>query len=745
MRVFKIRTESFDYYFREELTEPGSAGEALAKFVGNDAKELWGDTPDGLSLVELFHARKGKPRREIYALDMVFAAPKSLSVQWAIETETRAQQIVQAHTQAVAAAVTYLEMVDLCRRVSNQVLGSTGVAGARFTHFTSRNADPHLHSHVVIGNASTFEDLGPAALDVGRLTRIGPALEVVYRAELTRGLKDLLGLDLVGPQLGTLFINGQPPEYVSFFSSRRQEVMAAAGERASARKRQIATLLTRKEKSIQDLNSLRQYWKRSLEDISLGPAPRIRPREVLVGEELLRGGGIYLSPVPDPFHSEICFQALLEPNLALEQRLVAAAEVFKISPCPSQIIPQGRDRYCGRLSATTQDFNYVGLSIKERTSELDPFSPPFGRFLLPRSDAERRLFQSLGLLGDSTDHVVRRSALEMGSLSRLAPSQITELIERGLVVEVRENRTIASVMLDFRDELVVREGELLRIEIDSDKVLRVFGATSEIHAMALAHFEDTTAANCQGAPLSSHFPVLEVGSAAVKDSILSAARSADAGSLIRLGRSWVLPGEALSVYLSSGFRSGILSSPGDSPDVVRFSDVELGEIELPMSRIRWATNISIAVCEPKFAPGGVERATPRGGVTLYAKGGGVDVLIPKAHILSMFDRYSGRDLGEVRCISEATLASLTGDIESAWRARIHDSADTGYDRSRLRQMSEQVSLHKALLEVAETYFPRIDDDWEAHRRRLRPGHEMSGMDKNLRPRERAGSFALPPR
>lgn len=742
MRVFKIRTESFDYYFRQELTDDHSVGEADSKFVGNDAKEFWNDTPDALSLVDLFHRRKGKPRREICALDMVFAAPKSLSVQWAIETETRSEQIVQAHTRAVGAAVTYLEMVDLCRRVSNQARASTGVAGARFTHFTSRNADPHLHSHVVIGNASTFEDLGAAALDVGRLTRIGPALEVVYRTELTRELKELLGLDLRGPQLGTLFLAGQPPEYVTSFSSRRNEVLDAAGEGASAHRRQIAALSTRRQKSVQDLNLLRESWRRSLEDISHGPIPRPRSREAHVGEKLLSGGGVYLSPVPDPFHSEICFQALTKPSLTLEQRLAAAAEVFEISPRPSQVAPQARDRYCGVLSATTEGYNYADLSLKERSGEPRPSSLS-KRFLLPRSDAERRLFQSLGLLGDSTSHIVRRSALEMGSLSRLAPSQITGLVERGIVTGVRENRSIASEMLDVHREPAENTNELLRIEIDSNKIVRVFGTMAEIHAGALAHFEGITKANCQDTGyLSRPLLALEVDSVAVKESILRAARGASGVSLVRLGRSHVLAGEALRLYLSSGTRSGILLSPGDSPDLVRFADLELGEIELPRNRIRWATSLSIGVASA-YRSG--EEARSPGGVTCHIDGGGMDVLIPKVHISSMFDRYPQGDLVVSRCISEATVADMVGANENAWRTRIHNIADSPYDRLRLRQMSEQVSLHKALLEMAGTYFPRIDDDREEHRRHFRLGHEMSGGVKYLSQRERAVSLGLSPR
>jgi hypothetical protein len=67
---------------------------------------------------------------------------------------------------------------------------------------------------------------------------------------------------------GIAEIRGFDPDHLRAFSTRRQEILEAAGEGASARARQIATLATREAKA-RDLTteSLRDLWRQKAEEI----------------------------------------------------------------------------------------------------------------------------------------------------------------------------------------------------------------------------------------------------------------------------------------------------------------------------------------------------------------------------------------------------------------------------------------------------------------------------------------------
>jgi conjugative relaxase-like TrwC/TraI family protein len=142
-----------------------------------------------------------------------------------------------------------------------EFLHGSGYLAAAYVHRSSRNGDPQLHTHVLIANATQGPD--------GKWTRLyHPAIYdhaktagYLYEAHLRHELSRSLGVRWQGVNNGIAEIAGFADEHLRAFSTRRAEILEAAGADASARARQVANLSTRsaKEKDLTQ-ESLRERW-----------------------------------------------------------------------------------------------------------------------------------------------------------------------------------------------------------------------------------------------------------------------------------------------------------------------------------------------------------------------------------------------------------------------------------------------------------------------------------------------------
>ena len=117
-----------------------------------------GDTRDARVVGEVL---TGSPRANVVGYDMVFAAPRPISVLLALD-EGSAPAVVAAHRTSVAAAMNYLE--ERAVLVRTQVAGERYDFAARwqsvvaFTHGVNRHGEPHLHDHVLVGSRPADEE-----------------------------------------------------------------------------------------------------------------------------------------------------------------------------------------------------------------------------------------------------------------------------------------------------------------------------------------------------------------------------------------------------------------------------------------------------------------------------------------------------------------------------------------------------------------------------------------------------------
>src|SRR5690606_27155995 len=159
-------------------------------------------------------------RRVFY--DFTFSPPKSVSV----VALMRDSRIVALHDQAVRTAMRELERyaetrVRKGRQDTERITGN--VVGAAFRHDTSRELDPHLHTHCVVLNA-TFDPVERRwkALQAAGMYRAQKLAEAVYYHELSNGLA---GLGYAVERNARDFeIKGVPASVVARFSKRRHQI-----------------------------------------------------------------------------------------------------------------------------------------------------------------------------------------------------------------------------------------------------------------------------------------------------------------------------------------------------------------------------------------------------------------------------------------------------------------------------------------------------------------------------------------
>ena len=273
----KVAEGAEDYYSGEGEEAGQWVGDAaeylgLEGEVGEDqlVAMLTGRNPvDGEPLVGM----RGVPANgSVPGFDLTFSAPKSVSLLWGLGGAEVAAEVKAAHREAVQAALGYMQR-EACwtRRGAggSEFLKGEGYLAAAYLHRSSRNGDPQLHTHVLVANATKAD---------GRWTRLyHPAIydhattaSYLYEAHLRDELSRRLGVEWQQTRKGIAEIEGFADEHLRAFSTRRAEILEAAGENASAASRQVATLATRKPKDL-DISKveLRQRWRSKAEEIDL--------------------------------------------------------------------------------------------------------------------------------------------------------------------------------------------------------------------------------------------------------------------------------------------------------------------------------------------------------------------------------------------------------------------------------------------------------------------------------------------
>jgi conjugative relaxase-like TrwC/TraI family protein len=252
----KVAEGAEDYYSGE--------GEVAGEWLGDAAEDLGlSGEVEAAQLEAMLTGRNpanGEPllgmngvpaKGGVPGFDLTFSAPKSISLLWGLGGPVAAAEVSAAHREAVHAALDYMQR-EACwtRRGAggSEFVQGNGYLAAGYVHRSSRNGDPQLHTHVLIANATKGPD--------GRWTRLyhpaiydhAKAAGYIYEAHLRHELTRRLGVEWQQVRNGIAEVSGFADEHLRAFSTRRAEILEAAGADASARSMEVATLATRKPK-----------------------------------------------------------------------------------------------------------------------------------------------------------------------------------------------------------------------------------------------------------------------------------------------------------------------------------------------------------------------------------------------------------------------------------------------------------------------------------------------------------------
>ncbi len=228
-------------------------------------------------------------RRAVAGFDYTFSVPKSVSVLWAVADAGTQALIAEAHHDAVAEVVGFMEREVAATRTGVTAgdgavaqVDVTGLIATGFDHYDSRAGDPQLHTHVVVSNKiQTAFDGKWRSLDGRPMHAVVVALSEHYNAVLADGLTRTFGVGWEARERGrdrnpSWEITVVPDELIAAFSTRSHDIeieadgliaghVAKHGRRPSAativKLRAQATLATRPDKEVRSLADLTAEWR----------------------------------------------------------------------------------------------------------------------------------------------------------------------------------------------------------------------------------------------------------------------------------------------------------------------------------------------------------------------------------------------------------------------------------------------------------------------------------------------------
>jgi conjugative relaxase-like TrwC/TraI family protein len=202
--------------------------------------------------------------------DFTISPPKSVSVV-ALYQDAR---VIEEHRRAVRCALAELEKlaetrVRKSKQNSERVTGS--IVAACFRHDTSRELDPHLHSHCVVFNATHDPVEGRwKALQTGGMYRAQKFAENLYFHELSKGLRSL-GYEIKN-NARNFEIKNVPASVIARFSKRHAQIDTEARRQAAegyggdmgALRTRVAHEHRRRKIKNSTADELRSHWGKEL-------------------------------------------------------------------------------------------------------------------------------------------------------------------------------------------------------------------------------------------------------------------------------------------------------------------------------------------------------------------------------------------------------------------------------------------------------------------------------------------------
>lgn len=267
-------------YYDEGRAAPSAwlgQGAAALGLAGTVDKARFIEILEGRITDRIDVSKRGNRADRMLGTDLTFSAPKSVSLLMVAGDQVRGEALARAHDEAVAEAVAWVERNMAGARVGKGGSGGwrkTGVIiAAAFRHEEARpvdgKADPQLHSHVVIANATRRKNGTWSALrlDFGQKSQKFKTAREVYHAGLEARLQSM---GLATRQTADAFELAGVPEAAVKAASRRTDAIktwlaehAADPLRPTAEERKAAKTATREGKLQVPASVQRAEWRQA--------------------------------------------------------------------------------------------------------------------------------------------------------------------------------------------------------------------------------------------------------------------------------------------------------------------------------------------------------------------------------------------------------------------------------------------------------------------------------------------------
>ncbi len=197
--------------------------------------------------------------------DLTFSAPKSVSIMALVYND---KKLIEAHNIAVKATLDEIEKSYIKTRIKKlgitNAIATNNLIAATFEHHTSRNLDPQLHTHCIIANATMDDNNKWKSVFFDDIYNNKKLIGAIYRSELAYQLKQL-GYEIIAKRNDAVFeLKNVNPELIEIFSTRSKEIKQKAGENATQKQLEQATLITRSKK--QKSENLKAIWQEKLDN-----------------------------------------------------------------------------------------------------------------------------------------------------------------------------------------------------------------------------------------------------------------------------------------------------------------------------------------------------------------------------------------------------------------------------------------------------------------------------------------------
>jgi conjugative relaxase-like TrwC/TraI family protein len=271
-----LNTASSEYYTKGGEPEGKWIGSAVHLLGLNEkiTKTEFENIMQGYSPNKQFSLTQSQQENRQFGWDFTFSAPKSVSCLWAAADSKLQKQIENAQQAAVSKVFNFIER-DIIKsrrgKCGERKENVMAILGGTFSHCTSREQDPQLHTHCIIPNVAARFDGTWGTIESKKIYFWQKTFSVFYRSELANELQKL-GLT-IEVENDAFKLRGVPEKVCENFSKRgiaiKKELRVHGLNSTASPKGDVITLATRASKKEVHRPSLFNQWNKEFVELGI--------------------------------------------------------------------------------------------------------------------------------------------------------------------------------------------------------------------------------------------------------------------------------------------------------------------------------------------------------------------------------------------------------------------------------------------------------------------------------------------